>query len=78
MKILKINETISFETIFTQDELDSFSKISGDHNPIHTAKYHLNNPDSKGVIVHGMLALARFGCYLGGGISWFWNYQCFA
>lgn len=65
MKILKLNETISIETSFTQEELDSFSRISGDRNPIHTAEYHANNPNSKGVIVHGMLALARFGSYLG-------------
>lgn len=66
MKLLELNESISFGTIFKQEELDLFSKISGDNNPIHTVEYHQNNPDSKGVIVHGMLALARFGSYLGG------------
>lgn len=65
MKLLDINETISFETNFTQEELDFFSRISGDNNPIHTAEYHKNNPSSKGVIVHGMFALSRFGSYLG-------------
>lgn len=78
MKVLGINETISFETTFTQDDLDLFSKISGDNNPIHTVEYHNNNPNSKGVIVHGMLALSRFGSFLGGGVSWIWYNQCFS
>lgn len=61
-----INETVCLETKFTQGELDKFAEITGDNNPIHTAAYHANNPLSKGVIVHGMLALSRFGAYLGG------------
>ena len=65
MKILKLNETIVFETTFTQADLDSFSKTTGDNNPIHTEEYFQQNPKNKGVIVHGLLVFSRFGAYLG-------------
>jgi len=65
MKLLKLNETVVFETAFTQADLDSFSKTTGDHNPIHTEEYFHQHPENKGVIVHGLLVFSRFGAYLG-------------
>lgn len=65
MKILKLNETVVFETTFTQADLDSFSKTTGDNNPIHTEEYVQQHPENKGVIVHGLLVFSRFGAYLG-------------
>jgi phosphate acetyltransferase len=64
--MLEINQSIRVTTVFRQDELDRFSDISGDHNPIHTPRIYELNPDYQGgVIVQGMLAASRFGQVLG-------------
>ena len=34
--MLQINETIKHEVMFRQEQLDAFSQITGDYNPIHT------------------------------------------
>lgn len=66
MNILGLNKSIRIQTVFHQDELDYFSNISGDHNPIHTPQIYETNPEYKGgVIVQGMLAASRFGSILG-------------
>lgn len=62
---MRINETISWSLKFDQLEVDLFSLLSGDHNPLHTKEFHIQNVDSKGVLVHGMLVAAKFGGFFG-------------
>jgi SagB-type dehydrogenase family enzyme len=65
-KLWNIGEPYKTETTFCQRDLDLFSQISGDSNPIHTEEYARTHPEMNGVIVQGMLAASRFGEVLGG------------
>ena len=63
--MLQINETIKREIVFHQEQLDAFSQITGDYNPIHTKEYFVHHPEQGGVIVQGMLAASKFGMVFG-------------
>lgn len=63
--MLQINETIIHEIMFHQEQLDLFSQITGDFNPIHTKEYFEQHPEQGGVIVQGMLAASKFGMVFG-------------
>lgn len=63
--MLQINETIKHEVMFRQEQLDAFSQITGDYNPIHTKEYYEQHPEQGGVIVQGMLAASKFGMVFG-------------
>ena len=63
--MLQINETIKHEVVFHQEQLDSFSRITGDYNPIHTNEYYEQHPEQGGVIVQGMLVASKFGMVFG-------------
>ena len=64
MKVLGIGERIEKIVSFSQKELDLFTELSQDLNPIHTEKYAKEN-NLKGSIVQGMLAAMKFGQVLG-------------
>ena len=51
--------------MFRQEQLDLFSQITGDFNPIHTKEYFEHHPEQGGVIVQGMLAASKFGMVFG-------------
>lgn len=63
--MLQINESIIHEIMFHQEQLDLFSQITGDFNPIHTKEYFEQHPEQGGVIVQGMLAASKFGMVFG-------------
>lgn len=63
--MLQINETIIHEIMFHQEQLDLFSQITGDFNPIHTKEYFEQHLEQGGVIVQGMLAASKFGMVFG-------------
>jgi acyl dehydratase len=63
--MLQINETLTHEIMFRQEQLDLFSQITGDFNPIHTKEYYEQHPEQGGVIVQGMLAASKFGMVFG-------------
>lgn len=63
--MLQINQSITREIEFRQEQLDSFSEITGDFNPIHTAAHFAKHPEQGGVIVQGMLAASKFGMVFG-------------
>jgi len=60
MHIYQIGEEIKKKISFTQEDLDLFSKLSKDLNPIHSETY-ANTHHLKGALVQGMLAAIRFG-----------------
>lgn len=63
--MLQINETLTHEVTFCQEQLDAFSQITGDFNPIHTKKYYDDHPELGGVVVQGMLVASKFGMVFG-------------
>lgn len=63
--MLRPGEKIIYSKTFTQLEVDLFSLLTGDNNPIHTHSYFLQHPEQGGVIVQGMLAASIFGKIFG-------------
>lgn len=63
--MLQINDILTYEIVFHQEQLDCFSQITGDYNPIHTQEYFEKHPEQGGVIVQGMLAASKFGMVFG-------------
>jgi len=49
-----------FERILTSDDVVTFSKLSGDKNPLHIDKNYAKTTPFKSNIVHGMLASSLF------------------
>ena len=58
----KIGEYFEKKISFTQEDVNLFSRLSGDKNSIHSKEYG----DGVGILVQGMLAASRFGEVLGG------------
>lgn len=63
--MLQINQTLTHEIMFRQEQLDLFSQITGDFNPIHTKEYFEQHPEQGGVVVQGMLTASKFGMVFG-------------
>lgn len=52
---MQLNDTFEFPFEFSQDQVQAFAKVSGDHNPLHLdAEYAATTP-FKRPIVHGLL-----------------------
>lgn len=65
MEKIKIGDTFTEKVRFTQDSVNQFAEISGDHNPIHTdAKYAAATPFGK-PIIHGIFAASVFSKVFG-------------
>lgn len=65
MTKLKVGDTYSEKVRFHQKDVDKFSEISGDNNPIHVnAEYAAKTPFGK-PIVHGFFAGAVFSKVFG-------------
>lgn len=65
MEKIKIGDTFTEKVRFTQDSVNKFAEISGDHNPIHTdAKYAAATPFGK-PIIHGIFAASVFSKVFG-------------
>ncbi len=65
MNKIKIGDTFIEKVKFTQANVNQFSEISGDHNPIHTnAEYAAKTPFGK-PIIHGIFAASVFSKVFG-------------
>jgi len=65
MEKIKKGDTFSEKVKFTQDNVNQFAEISGDHNPIHTnAEYAAGTPFGK-PIIHGIFAASVFSKVFG-------------
>jgi 3-hydroxybutyryl-CoA dehydratase len=57
---------------FTQAQLDAYSQVSGDHNPLHWDTRFAAGTQFGGVIAHGMLTLALISEMLAGAFGRAW------
>lgn len=63
--MLKIGDTYKSAFTISQEEVEQFAKVSGDHNPLHLdAEYAANTP-FKSPIVHGMFSASIISKVLG-------------
>lgn len=63
--MLRPGDIYSKEVIFMQEDVETFARITGDHNPIHTDSRYAAGTSFKKTIVHGMYAASAFSGVLG-------------
>ena len=65
MSAIKIGSTYTHEVCFSQEQVNAFADVTGDHNPIHIdAEYATKTPFGR-CIVHGFLAGSVFSKVFG-------------
>jgi len=62
---IAIGSTYAFERAITQQDVEQFSELTGDQNPLHTDKIFATRSPFQKPIVHGMLAGSLFSCLVG-------------
>lgn len=62
---IKIGQEASFEKVFTQKEIFTFSELIGDLNPMHVDANYAEQTEYGGVIIHGMLTASLFSTLVG-------------
>lgn len=62
---LVVGNSDSFFKKFNLDELNKFSEISGDINPLHTSKKFAVNMGFKGNVLHGLLTSSLYSTLVG-------------
>lgn len=65
---IKVGSIISFKHVFPQKDVDIFSSICGDDNPIHINQEFASATTFKGTIVHGIFVASLFSTAFGRGI----------
>jgi 3-hydroxybutyryl-CoA dehydratase len=60
-----VGEEATFTRTFTQEDVQNFSKLSGDTNPIHLDENYARQTRFGGRIVHGMLVASLISSALG-------------
>jgi hypothetical protein len=52
---IKVEDSASFERVFTEEDVKNFAELSGDKNPLHTDESYAETTQFKHKLVHGML-----------------------
>lgn len=60
-----IGEEAAFERIFSQQDVEKFSLLSGDTNPVHLDESYARGTRFGGCIIHGMLVSSLISTVLG-------------
>jgi len=60
-----LNSTFEIKKTFTKEEIQLFSEISGDSNPLHTDEEFAQRTIFKNTIVHGVLLTGLFSRIFG-------------
>lgn len=60
-----VGDAASLEHTFTQDDVTTFARLSGDDNPVHLDEAAAQRMGFSGTIVHGMLAAGLISRLLG-------------
>jgi acyl dehydratase len=69
MKTLRLGQMFSVKRRFSQEEVLSFAKLSGDNNPLHYDLGFCKETVFKQPIIHGMLGASLFSNLLGNNIT---------
>jgi len=62
---MEIKETYEYQFSFTQDDVNSFSKVTGDNNPIHINEEIAKKSVFKKRVIHGFLSGSVFSKVFG-------------
>ena len=60
MEYPKVNDVFKYDFFFTEEEVDTYSKISGDSNPIHLSESYSKGTVFGRCIVHGYYSISIF------------------
>jgi 3-hydroxybutyryl-CoA dehydratase len=60
-----VGDEATFSRIFTQEEVELFSRLSGDTNPVHLDETYALQTRFQGRIIHGMLVASLISSALG-------------
>ena len=62
---IKVYDKISFEHTFSEQDVQTFSELSGDANPLHMDDSYAKTTHFKRRLVHGMLVGSLFSTFVG-------------
>ena len=62
---IMVGEIASFERTWSTDDIEMFSKVSGDTNPLHMDIGYAETTQFKERLVHGMLTASLFSTLVG-------------
>jgi len=54
-----------FSRKFSREDIEIFTRLSGDHNPLHTDQNYAESTEMGGTIIHGMFAASQFSTLVG-------------
>jgi 3-hydroxybutyryl-CoA dehydratase len=60
-----VGEEATFSRAFTQEDVETFSRLSGDTNPVHLDENYARQTRFQGRILHGMLVASLISSALG-------------
>lgn len=60
-----VGEEATFSRVFTQEDVETFSRLSGDTNPVHLDENYARQTRFQGRIMHGMLVASLISSALG-------------
>jgi acyl dehydratase len=62
---MQVNDTYTYEFLFTQQDVEKFAQLTGDTNPIHLDEGYTAQTPFKKPIIHGFLGSSIFSKVLG-------------
>ncbi|MBU0799781.1 MAG: MaoC family dehydratase [Alphaproteobacteria bacterium] len=62
---INVGDKSSQTKTVTQNDINDFAKVSGDHNPVHLSEEFAKATQFGGIIAHGMLAVSYISTVLG-------------
>lgn len=65
MEDIQVGEIASFERLWTNEDIATFAKLSGDVNPLHMDEEYAQTTKFKGRLVHGMLVASLCSTLVG-------------
>lgn len=65
MEDIHIGDSDSFDRLWTEEDVNTFAKVSGDMNPLHMDEEYAQTTKFKGRLVHGMLVASLCSTLVG-------------
>jgi acyl dehydratase len=62
---IRVGDKGSITRTVTQNDINDFARVSGDHNPVHLSEDFARATQFGGIIAHGMLAVSYISTALG-------------
>lgn len=65
MEDIQVGDTAFFDRLWTEEDVSTFAKLSGDTNPLHMDDEYAQTTQFKGRLVHGMLVASLCSTLVG-------------